>query len=632
MQQNQRQIETLGPAERIIQNLTRYVDHCHHGRPGVVRQDRSFPWGATWQQATWRQQGGEKNVYLISKGKTKRRVEVKLGRLNDETNEIFDLNARVVGRWQPPGLFPEVVSYIYSEIADVWKTDNEFAAKWASWAFDNESMRDLKVILAAFMLVQNRYGELVDVNLLDEDYRAVGEAMCLTRKKEKIFDPKMLLRVGQVLALPQVAEINRKLGFGVSEKRPLLGRYPKMIERWLQHIDQNPKVFETLIQNGFRRMIMKLALCVGYKGSPKFFETLRWKQKQSKLGHRTVAIGTAVKAAESWDGLSEIQICKRIVKEKPNWKLIAGRLPAEIGITRAIVSAAIESRVLSDKDLIIITPTLEELCLLNVPEIKKRWAIAMDRAKDQRAVNIAKNVKSEETKKKLEQAADKAAAKIVDEVVKDFRVYVIVDKSGSMEPALQQAKEYLTKFVGVFPLDRLHVAAFNTIGREIKIRDRSQTAVEQAFRGHRAGGGTNYASGVNCLLSRYKLEPNEDALFIFVGDQVDPGYKALVRVFTSYKIKPAAFGLISVQTSHSRQYPEYRAVMQAAAELKIPCFEIDKGIFEDPYAVPRTIKNIIAATPVGASETLQSNKSTNRKGLIQAILETPLLQKPAWAL
>ena len=60
------------------------------------------------------------------------------------------------------------------------------------------------------------------------------------------------------------------------------------------------------------------------------------------------------------------------------------------------------------------------------------------------------------------------------------------------------------------------------------------------------------------------------------------------------------------------------------AGLEIPCFSISEEMFGDAYAVSRTLKNLIAATPVGA-------RQTGRKPLLKTILETELLARPLWA-
>jgi hypothetical protein len=630
----EQRVEALGPAERILNSLTQYTDHMLHNRPGFVVPDGRHKVGVRWEQATWVKEGGQKVVYKTQKvGKMTRRVQ-RMGVL-DGGNEVKE-GDRVVGHFQPAGLFQPVVAHLYQQVVEVWKVDNEFAARWASWAFENEENRDMRVLLAAFMLVQNRFGEPIKDGkeiFLDEDYRAVGEAMCLLHNKKKgfTFNPKLLLRVGEVLETPGVIEVNRKMGFGKSARRAAMGRYDLVVGKWLSHCELNPKILEKMVKEGFRKGIMALARKVGYKPTTeKFFEVLRWKQVQSKAGHRTVAIGKKVKKADTWEGLTEKQICNRIVKEKPGYKVIAGKLPKEMGLTPAILAAAIETGCLSDADLIMMTPTLEELGLLKDKDVEAKWKVAMSRAENQRATNIARNVKSVAVKEELAKAADTAAAKAVEEVTKDFRIYVIVDRSGSMQGAIERAKEYCSKFVGSFPLDRLHVCVFNTEAKEVRIPRASAVGVEQAFRGIAAGGGTSYAVGTQILL-KYPPKEGEDALLIYIGDEEDPNPEFVVETIRQSGVHPVAFGLLHIEsTPGAPTWPgvQRNVIQRAAATLGIPCFMIDENIFADPYAVPRTIRNIIAATPVGK---VVGPAPTKRVSLIQKILDTPLLQKPVWA-
>lgn len=621
-------LERLGPAERVIQTLTSYTDHAVHNRPGYVARDTSAV-GAKWEPCTWKLEGAEgaaqreKVVYKLTKvGKGSQKTRI--GVLGDDGYIRRD-NGVIEGQYRQPGLFPEVVVWMYRQIADVFRTDNEFAAKFASWAFPREH-RDLKVILAAFMLVQDRKGDPVidggKVEFHDEDYRDVGEAMLLLRDKGgKDFNPKLLLRVAEVLEIPGVAAINRELGFGKSAREAFLGRWPKAVQKWLRYREENPKVLEGLVKAGFGSTVRRLACKVGYKPETVAFATLlRWKQAQAKDGRRTVAIGTEVAAAETWTGLDERAICERIVATKPGWKRIVGLLPKEVGLTRAIVVAAVESGALSNADLIILTPTLEELDLLKVPAIQGKWQAAMTKAEDTRAANIAKRVKTAAVAEKLQDAADKATATAMAEVTKDLRIYVVVDKSGSMQQSLEAAKGYLAQMVVGFPLDRLHVSVFNTFGSEVTLKAASKAAVEQAFRGHKADGGTNYAEGVKAI-SQHKPQAGEDTLIVFVGDEGDHGYQRLAD--EARKLNPVAFGLLKVPGEDAG------VVTKAAAVLGIPCLKIDAGMFTDVYAVTRTLRNLIATTPVGKG-TIEAPRPA-RKTLVEEILGTTLLQKPVWA-
>jgi hypothetical protein len=578
----------------------------------------------------WVEEAGNKVVYALTKiGKQQQRTNI--GVLAD--NNQIKVGRRLVGEYRKPGLYRELVAHCYRQVADVWKLDNEFAAKWASWAFPREH-RDLKVVLCAFMLVQSRKGDPVlengEILFRDEDYRNVGEAMCLQRAKGSDLNPKLLLRVGDILSLPEVAVINRELGFGSSARNPPLGRYYKVVEKWLRYREQNLPLLQGLVKAGFRTTVQQLARKVGYKpDSAKFFEVLRWKQAQAKDGRRVLAIGQTFET-ETWEGKSEEEVCLAIVKDKPSWKRIVGLLPATVGVTRAVLTAALESGCLSNSDLIILTPTLEELGLLTGSSAPEQWTTAWlaatKAAENQRATNIAKNVKTEWAKKGLEAAADKAAEKALTEVTKDLRVYCIVDKSGSMETCLERAQGYLTKFLGGFPLDRLHVSVFNTIGTEVHIRAPSAAAVRQAFMGHTAGGGTSYAAGV-AALAAHTPKPEEDTLMLFVGDEEDSNEASLVRGIEASGIRPSAFGLLKVNGCDGWG----RIVTEAAKALGIPCFPIDENMFNsnDPYAVTRMLRNLIASTPVSAPKV--GGRREGRKSLVEEILSVELLQKPVWA-
>ncbi len=633
---NQNRNENLGPAERIIQALLTHTDHMVHNRPGIVTPDPTSAVGVKWEYATYKEEDGKKIVYKIlpkpagaKKAKGKKAPGVAPGRVKVgnlwEDGTVRDETRHKLAEYRQPGFFPEVAVWMYRQAVEVWKLDNEFAARWASYAF-KEDHKDLKVVLTALMLVQSRKGDPVQENgevlFNDDDFRSVGEAMVLLRDKtHKGLDPVLVLRVRDFLCLPQIAEINRELGFGKSARKPFLGRWPKAVEKWLSYREENPPMLEGLVKGGLKSTVRQLSSHVGFKpASPQFFAALGWKQAQSDDGRRTIAIGQELVKAETWSGLSEEAICQRIVKEKPGYKVIVGRVPREVGMTRAVMAAAIEAGSLSDKDLIMATPTLEELGLLQVQDIKDRWTLALRRAEDQRALNVAKNVKTKEAQEKLQEAGDAAVQKAVEEVVRGLRVYFFIDVSSSMQGAIDAAMTYIEKFLGAFPLDQLHVAIFNTAGREIVIPHRSAAGVRQAFRGKQAGGGTSHGAGV-LALSQRKPKAEEDSLFIFIGDEEEGGtFEAQVR---QSGLNPLAFGLIRVRQSY------YRAVQDTAARLGVPCFMIDERTFADVYAIPRTIRALVAATPVGAQA--PGRVAPVRVTLVDRILKTDLLQKPVWA-
>jgi len=620
------QKEALGPAERIIGAMQTHAGHMHHGRTGVVVRDNS-PVGATWFPAVKRKEGDKTLIYREAKV-GKRRQRTKLGMLwADDT--VRDDNRRKLGEFRTPGIFTEAAVWMYKQAVEVWKVDSQFAAKWASWQYAQDH-RDMKVVLAALMLVQSKKGDPVkegdEVLFLDDDFRDVGEAMLLTYDKKSgiNLDAKQLLRVRKVLELPEVAEINRELGFGRSLRRPFLGRWPKAVEKWLRYRERNPQLLEGLVKAGYRKTVINLARQVGYKpDSPQFFKTLRWRQDQTDDGRRSMAIGEAVAEAESWDDLSEEQICERIVADKPSIKVISGRLGAT-GLTRAVLLAAVEAGSFSDKDLIIYSPTFEDLGLLKIKVVKEKRDAALAKANDMRAANIASRMRSKEEREKLEEAADKAVAKEVEKVLNNLRVYFFVDISGSMEACLEIAKSHISRFLQGFPLDRTHVTAFHTVGREVRIRHASAAGVRNALDAFSAGGGTNYGAGVLAQCNNLPKD-DEDVLFIFIGDEKARTFDHDVR---ASGLRPMAFGFIKVE-SHFGGYG--RAVQDTAVQLGIPCFMVDERTFGepgkdlDPYAIPRIVRNLVDSTPVGRTVATQLPR---RESLLDKILKTDLLEKP----
>jgi hypothetical protein len=129
-------------------------------------------------------------------------------------------------------------------------------------------------------------------------------------------------------------------------------------------------------------------------------------------------------------------------------------------------------------------------------------------------------------------------------------------------------------------------------------------------------------------LADTKPADDEDSLFIFVGDGGEHG------TFTHYVnrsgLRPTAFGFLKLPGD------DFGAINATARELNIPCFEIDLNMFDvsgeqlkDAYAIPRILRNLIAATPVNAAP--RANVAPVRASLIDVILKTELLQRPAWA-
>ncbi|HEX8701159.1 MAG TPA: VWA domain-containing protein [Myxococcaceae bacterium] len=569
-----------GPAERLLELVLGGSAHLWHNRPGMNLN-------GTWQPAP--------------RGKA------------------LPANAQAV----TPGLFVPAAVKLYRQLLEIYKLNTDLMAHFASYALTQTDWRDLKVATCALMLVQKHAGLPVrepdgSVAFFDDDHRVIGEAMILhyERKSTRMLTPKAVLRVAELLETPEIAQLNREAGFGdPGSKKPPLGRWKRVAQKWLQAREKNLPMIEGLVKAGYKETLKKLARKAGYKPETQaFFELLGWKQKQASGGHRQVGLtGLTLVKRERFDGLSEAEICEWIENERLSYKEVVGRLPKDVGLTPAIMVALLHS--LSDRDLRMLTPTLEELGLMTEPAIRQRWEKAVQTATDQRSLHIMKNVRNKELREKLEEASDNAARQAVAEATAeaDVRVMFLIDKSGSMEGAIEQSKEALTRILAGFPMEKLHIASFDTVGTVLKPKASSRTAVQHMLQGLKASGGTSHAAAVSALHRGGVTVPAEAKLIVIVvGDEAGEAGDQFARIFRECGYNVSAMALL-VSVAGGRG----TTVRTCAAQLKVPFSEVAVDQFADPYQVPRVLKALMdAPVATGASQS----------GWVERVMRTPLLK------
>jgi hypothetical protein len=192
-----------------------------------------------------------------------------------------------------------------------------------------------------------------------------------------------------------------------------------------------------------------------------------------------------------------------------------------------------------------------------------------------------------------------------------------------MTTSIEAAKQYIPRFLQGFPPDKMVAVVFNTTGRVVDIKHASKAGVEQAFKGIAASGGTDHSAGVRAAAAAIrKPAPDEDVVMLWIGDGGEGQVNGFVESVRRSGLEPLAFGWLHLPGDN------LHAISNAAAALGIPCFKIDEEIFADPYAIPRTMRALIAATPVGKAVTTQA---VPRVSLVDEILKTELLRRPAWA-
>ncbi|RYZ39632.1 MAG: VWA domain-containing protein [Myxococcaceae bacterium] len=528
-------------------------------------------------------------------------------------------------RWPKvaPGLFVPAAVKLYGQLLELYRLNPTLMAHFASFALTQTDWRDLKVATCALMLVQNHAGLPVRdgqgaVAFHDDDFRAIGEAMVLhyVRRSTRMLTPKAVLRVAELLEVPEIARLNREAGFGdPASHKPPMGRWKGVARKWLAAREANLPMLQGLVKAGYKETLKKLARKAGYKPmSQGFFEVLGWKQKQADAGHRDVGLqGLTLVKRERFDGLSEAEICEWIELERLSYKEVVGRLPKDVGLTPAILATLLPS--LSDRDLRLMTPTLEELGLLEEPSVKARWERAVSRATDQRSLNIAKNVRGEDLRRKLEEASDNAARQAVAQATAemDVRVMFLIDKSGSMEGAIEQSKEALSRILAGFPMDKLHVAAFDTMGTVLKPKAANRTAVQHMLADMKASGGTVHGAAVHALHRAGVRIPAEAKLVVMVvGDEAGEAGDQFAKAFHGCGYTVAAMAmLVSVAGARGN------TVRTGAAQLGVPFSEVDVGQFADPYQVPRVLQTLMDAPRMAGAR---------QSGWVDRVMSTPLLK------
>lgn len=565
----------MGPAEHLLDVILSSSAHLWHNRPGVDVN-------GVWHPARGRRRG----------------TAVK------------------------PGLHVPAAVRLYGRLLEIYKLNPLLMAHFASYALTQTDWRDLKVAACALMLVQARHGEPVHdddgtVAFYDDDYRSIGEAMMLhyQRGSTKMLTPKAVLRVVQLLETPEIAAMNRAAGFGdPTSKNPTRGRWSKAAAKWLAVRETNRPMLEGLVKAGYKQTIKQLARKARYKPrSSDFFSLLGWKQSQGKSGHRDVGMkDLELVKSQRMDGLSEAEICELIVSERLSYKEAVGRLPADVGLTPAIMVTLLPT--LSDRDLRLLTPTLEDLGLLADEAVKQRWERAVASATDQRALNIAKNVRSRDLAEKLEEAADNAARKAVEEATAelDVRVMFLIDKSGSMTEAIEHSKRALSKILAGFPMDKVHIATFDTMGTVLTPKAPTRAAVQHMLAPIKAHGGTSHSAAVQAInRAGVKIPESAKLIVIVAGDEAGERGAVLADTFRrmSYRVDAMALMVSS----------NYRGstVRDCARTMGVPYSEVAADQFDDVYHVPRILSALLDA-PI-----MRSPGATF--GLVERVMKTPLL-------
>ena len=194
----------------------------------------------------------------------------------------------------------------------------------------------------------------------------------------------------------------------------------------------------------------------------------------------------------------------------------------------------------------------------------------------------------------------------------------LIDKSGSMDGAIDKSKEALSRILAGFPLDRVHIASFDTSGTVLKPKASSRAAVQHMLASITASGGTMHAAGVRVLYQTgVRVPPNHKLIVIVVGDEAGEDGAQLAKAFKDYGYDVAAIAML-VCVSSGRG----TTVQHCARALGVPFSEVNVDQFDDPYQVTRVLTTLLEAPKLGPGTVALS-------GWLEKVLATPILQLPS---
>ena len=116
----------------------------------------------------------------------------------------------------------------------------------------------------------------------------------------------------------------------------------------------------------------------------------------------------------------------------------------------------------------------------------------------------------------------------------------LIDKSGSMEGAIEKSKEALSRILAGFPREQLHIAAFDTVGTVLKPKAANRAAVvSTCWPPSRRGAARCTRRGSARSTARVARSPRDAKLIVIVvGDEAGEDGEQLARAFRSTATSP----------------------------------------------------------------------------------------------
>jgi hypothetical protein len=250
-------------------------------------------------------------------------------------------------------------------------------------------------------------------------------------------------------------------------------------------------------------------------------------------------------------------------------------------MTPAVLAALIDS--MSAQELINNLASLQKRGANDHPDIKKMIEEKLDSAKSAKRVAAFKPKEASKAahldEKTQEQLAEITQRQARAKGTIRRSTAILVDKSGSMEQAIEVAKRLGSMIAGIMEAP-LHVFAFDTIAYPIASPGPELKAWEKAFAGIKAGGGTACGVAIDAMI-RKNIAVEQIVMITDEGENTAPLFVPTLQKYRE-QVK-ASPGVVFVKVGQAGNHLEKLAL---AAGVSVDAFEFRGDYYSLPNLIP----------------------------------------------
>jgi hypothetical protein len=510
---------------------------------------------------------------------------------NDRLKAYETITNGCIHLWSKSKLQIDRFKEIMNIFISLAEKDPYFLAHFVSYTITKLNSKDLKVVSIFANALSDADGTSFletdkDGNVKKSEYKKPNLRI-ISQAGFQMLEPKLALRVIQLA----------NLKIALSNKYKEATHFPRSLKsalrKYIKYRENNLHIVKGIKKNGLRKIFMNLYRMARMAPSKQVAEILRWQQKKGEK--------IKFKDALTFEGMKSIEIAKKIRREKINPIVALGALPDRIS---PVVAVAILEQATGNQ-AIILHSLFEEQGLLKHDEIIKLFEEKLNTAKDalDRVERMNTNI-SEGTEKALKKAKSEKRKEEFGEIGK---IYVHIDISPSMEPAIEFAKEKGAIIAECVknPKDNFYWGAFNTNGCMLKKPDTfTQGAFMQILYGLKCNGMTNTMA---CYEKARELKCDVD---IFITDQ-DHNTGSIESYIKKYG-KPRA--VVIVHFSHVFSKAENGPLYKAFVNNGVPVAVLKPDKLSESALVVQAIKSAVIGSVA----------------IIDEIMQTKLLRLPKW--